>query len=90
VTLAGVGTVSDDEVSSDGKYLLATAERGTDASNGFYLLSLADPAHPVVSAFVPVPDGTGATAAASTPAPSRRSAAAATSSPRGTRRIRRS
>jgi hypothetical protein len=59
VTLAGVGTVSDDEVSSDGKYLLATAERGTDASNGFYLLSLADPAHPVVSAFVPVPDGTG-------------------------------
>jgi hypothetical protein len=59
VTLAGVGTVSDDEVSSDGKYLLATAERGTDASKGFYLLSLVNPAHPVLSSFVPVPDGTG-------------------------------
>jgi hypothetical protein len=59
VTLAGVGTVSDDEVSSDGKYLLATAERGTDASKGLYLLGLADPAHPVLRTFVPVPDGTG-------------------------------
>jgi len=57
VVLAGVGTVSDDEVSSDGKYLLATAEGGNDATKGFYLLSLASPAHPAVTTFVPVPSG---------------------------------
>lgn len=44
--LPGVGTVSDVEVSADGRGLLLTAERGT--AGGFYLYGLADPLHPVL------------------------------------------
>ena len=51
LVLPGVGTVSDDEVSADGKYLLVTAERGTDAAEGLYLYSLADPVKPALLAF---------------------------------------
>ncbi|HEU4699976.1 MAG TPA: hypothetical protein VFS40_12405 [Gemmatimonadales bacterium] len=57
VTFEGIGTVSDDEVSADGKYLLVTTERGTDAAEGLYLYSLANPVKPVRIAFVPVPGG---------------------------------
>ena len=46
VTLAGVGTVSDVEVSADGQLLLATAESGPN--DGLYVYSLADPAQPVL------------------------------------------
>ena len=46
VTLAGVGTVSDVEVSVDGQLLLATAESGPN--DGLYIYSLADPAQPVL------------------------------------------
>lgn len=44
---AGLGTVSDNEVSPDGTLLLATAEGG-GAANGLYLYSLVDPAHPIL------------------------------------------
>jgi len=41
--LEGVGTVSDVEVSADGRRLLLTAERGP--AGGFFLYDLADPLH---------------------------------------------
>lgn len=44
IKTVGVGTVSDVEVTSDGKWLLFTAESGPQG--GLYLYSLADPAHP--------------------------------------------
>lgn len=44
--LVGTGTVSDNEVSDDGTLLLATSEVGSVGTNGLYLFSLADPAHP--------------------------------------------
>ena len=46
VALAGVGTVSDVEVSADGQLLLATAESGPN--DGLYIYSLADPAQPAL------------------------------------------
>jgi hypothetical protein len=55
VSIAGAGNVGDNEVSADGKYLLATTERGTDAAKGFYLYRLADPASPTLAAFANVP-----------------------------------
>jgi len=55
VSLAGVGNVSDNEVSADGKYLLATAERGRDEAKGFYIYRLASPASPELIAFANVP-----------------------------------
>jgi hypothetical protein len=44
IITAGIGTVSDVEVTSDGKLLMFSAENGPNA--GFYFYSLADPAHP--------------------------------------------
>jgi hypothetical protein len=46
VTIPGVGTVSDVEVSADGQLLLATTESGP--SDGLYLYSLANPGLPVL------------------------------------------
>lgn len=46
VTVAGVSTISDLEVSADGTWMLITTEYG-DAS-GLYLYALADPANPVL------------------------------------------
>jgi hypothetical protein len=50
------GTVSDNEVSADGTLLLATAEGG-GGSNGLYLYSLSDPAHPSLVDFEAVSAG---------------------------------
>jgi hypothetical protein len=44
VTTSGIGTVSDVEVSSDGKLLMFSAESGSEQGLHFY--TLADPAHP--------------------------------------------
>ncbi|HEU5049377.1 MAG TPA: Ig-like domain-containing protein, partial [Gemmatimonadales bacterium] len=45
VTVAGIGTVSDVEVSADGGWLLATGEYGSNA--GLHIYDLANPASPV-------------------------------------------
>jgi hypothetical protein len=55
VSIAGAGTVGDNEVSADGKYLLAVTERGRDEAKGLYVYRLADPASPALVAFVRVP-----------------------------------
>jgi hypothetical protein len=55
VLISDVVTVSDNEVTADGKYLLATAEGGLDAAKGLYLYSLADPAKPSLIAAFSVP-----------------------------------
>lgn len=56
IITAGIGTVSDVEVSADNKMLMFSAEGG--ANNGVYFYSLvANPAHPAFIAFYPV--GTG-------------------------------
>ena len=57
VTIAGINTVSDVEVSEDGTLLLATGEYGDAA--GLYLYSLASPAHPALvgKSLVPEPNG---------------------------------
>ena len=44
------GTLSDNEVSADGTLLLVTAEGG-GGSNGLYIYSLGDPAHPALVGF---------------------------------------
>jgi len=44
IVTTGIGTVSDIKVSPDGKLLMFTAERGTNA--GFWFYSLQNPAHP--------------------------------------------
>ena len=44
IITSGIGTVSDVEVSSNGKLLMFSAEYGPNA--GFHFYSLADPAHP--------------------------------------------
>lgn len=46
VTLPGIGTVSDVEVSADGAWLALTAEYGPNA--GLHLYSLADPGNPAL------------------------------------------
>lgn len=55
VTVAEVSTVSDVEVSSDGQYLLATTEHGTEP--GLYVFSLTDPATPKYEGRHLVPQG---------------------------------
>lgn len=55
VTIAGVGTVGDLEVSVDGTVLLVAADRGGAA--GLYLFSLADPESPAPTASVVLPEG---------------------------------
>jgi len=55
VSIAGAGNVGDNEVSADGRYLLAVTERGRDEAKGLYLYRLADPASPALVAFVGVP-----------------------------------
>jgi hypothetical protein len=55
VAIAGAGNVGDNEVSADGKYLLAVTERGRDEAKGLYLYRLADPASPALVAFANVP-----------------------------------
>lgn len=45
VTVSGIGTVSDVQVSADGQLLVLSGERGP--SGGIYLYSLANPASPV-------------------------------------------
>jgi hypothetical protein len=55
VILPDVGTVSDVEVSADGRALLFTAERGT--RQGVYVYGLADPAHPVRRGYLNVAFG---------------------------------
>jgi len=47
VVVPGAGTVSDVEVSADGKLLVFSMEYGPDAGIWFYSLA-ADPAHPVL------------------------------------------
>ena len=44
IVTPNIGTVSDVEVTSDGKLLMFSAENGSNS--GFYFYSLADPAHP--------------------------------------------
>jgi hypothetical protein len=55
VSISGAGNVGDNEVSADGRYLLATTERGRDEAKGLYLYRLADPANPTLAAFANVP-----------------------------------
>jgi hypothetical protein len=55
VAFTGAGTISDVEVSADGRVLLATTERGT--LQGLHLLSLANPARPQVTTFAAVDRG---------------------------------
>ena len=50
------GTISDNEVSDDGTLLLVTAEGG-GGTNGLYLYTLGDPAHPALLDFEPVSAG---------------------------------
>ena len=57
VVTPGYVTVSDVEVSGDGRLLLVTGEYGTGA--GLYLYSLADPAHPALLAHRLVQGGSG-------------------------------
>ena len=59
VIVSGVVTVSDVEVSADGKLLMFTTEGGFGAGNGngFYFYSLGDPAHPTFRGKYLVPDG---------------------------------
>ena len=52
------GTISDNEVSDDGTLLLVTAEGG-GGTNGLYLYTLGDPAHPALLDFEPVSAGNG-------------------------------
>jgi hypothetical protein len=55
IVLPDVGTVSDVEVSADGKLLLLTTERG--ARQGLYLYSLANPARPAAVGSLAVANG---------------------------------
>ncbi|MEO8201775.1 MAG: hypothetical protein ABI679_14695 [Gemmatimonadota bacterium] len=55
IIVANIGTVSDVEVSADGKLLMFGGERGS--SSGFHFYSLADPAHPAFVAKFVVPSG---------------------------------
>jgi hypothetical protein len=55
VTLEGVGSVGDVEVSADGSVLLVAADRGGAA--GLYLFSLANPEQPAPVASVLFPEG---------------------------------
>lgn len=57
VTIPGVVTISDVEVSPDGRWMMATAEYGSQA--GLYLYDLATPLAPVLldSYLVPAPGG---------------------------------
>jgi hypothetical protein len=59
VTVSGIGTVSDVQVSDDGQILVLSAERGGDLGEfgGIYTYSLADPANPAALGTGPVPFG---------------------------------
>ena len=57
VSITGVGTVSDVEVTSDGQILLATTENGTAAANGMHLFSLTNPAAPSPLGNLSIPGG---------------------------------
>jgi hypothetical protein len=54
ITIAGVGAVSDVEVSADGKLLMFSTE---NANGGLYFYRLTDPAHPTFAGFAPVSTG---------------------------------
>lgn len=56
VIISGIGTVSDLEVSPDGKWLIATAEGGGDRA-GLYVYELTTPGHPAFRARQSVPSG---------------------------------
>jgi len=56
IITAGVGTISDVEVSSDNKLLMFSSENGANAGVHFYSL-VADPAHPVLIGSYPVSTG---------------------------------
>lgn len=56
VIIAGVGTVSDLEVSPDGRWLIATTEGGGEKS-GLYVYELTTPGHPVFRARQSVTSG---------------------------------
>ncbi|HEX7336342.1 MAG TPA: Ig-like domain-containing protein [Gemmatimonadales bacterium] len=55
IKIAGVNTVSDVEVSPDGRVLMFSTESGSNA--GLYLYSLADPARPTLLDHALVPSG---------------------------------
>jgi hypothetical protein len=55
VTIDGVTSVGDVEVSADGANLLVAGDRGAGA--GLFLFSLSDPEHPALLASVPVSEG---------------------------------
>jgi hypothetical protein len=59
VTVPGVATVSDVQVSDDGRILVLSGERGGDLGEdgGIYLYSLSDPAHPASLGTAVVPFG---------------------------------
>jgi hypothetical protein len=57
IITSGVGTVSDVEVSADGKMLLFSAEGGTTLTRGVYLYNLANPASPAFIAQFQVNSG---------------------------------
>jgi hypothetical protein len=59
VTVSGIGTVSDVQVSDDGQVLVLSGERGGNLgeSGGIYTYSLADPANPAALGTGPVPFG---------------------------------
>ena len=55
VMTSGSTTVSDDEVTADGKMLMFSIEGGSN--NGFHFYDLANPSHPVFIAKYPVGSG---------------------------------
>lgn len=57
VTIANIGTVSDLEVSADGRWMAVTTEYG--GGGGLYLYSLADPFAPALITSYPVADPAG-------------------------------
>jgi hypothetical protein len=60
IVTAGIGTVSDLEVSADGRMLMFSAESGGPAGNGIYFYSLvASKAHPAFIAHYTAPGGNG-------------------------------
>jgi len=56
IITAGVGTISDVEVSADNRLLMFSSENGANAGVHFYSL-VADPAHPVLIGSYPVSTG---------------------------------
>jgi hypothetical protein len=57
IVTPGIGTVSDDQVSPDGHWLMFTGERGTATANGIYVYQLVAPGQPVFRAHMAAAEG---------------------------------